>query len=67
MDQEILFEKHQARELSLVKYNPDVLFVDAHLARIEVLLDWCRTPVRPPSADLLYDAVGALQSLRAAA
>jgi hypothetical protein len=40
---------------------------DAQLDKIEVLLDWCREHVRPPPADLLYDAVGALQSLRSAA
>ena len=37
---------------------------DARLDKIEVLLDWCREHVRPPPADLLYDAVGALESLR---
>jgi hypothetical protein len=41
--------------------------IDAKLDTIEVLLDWCREHVRPPPADLLYDAVGALQSLRSAA
>ena len=40
---------------------------DEQFEKIEVLLDWCREHVRPPPADLLYDAVGALQSLRSAA
>jgi len=41
--------------------------MDAQLAKIEALTDWCREHVRPPPADLLYDAVGALESLRRAA
>ena len=40
---------------------------DARLDRIEALLTWCREHVRPPPANLLYDAVGALESLRRAA
>ena len=41
--------------------------MDARLDTIQTLLDWCREHVRPPPADLLYDAVGALQLLRSAA